>query len=98
MAKELVARLDQHILIQVVVKKGRSKEDRARPISMVWEQGRVFHLGMHELLEEQLTGWVPGEVRGFSPDRVDAMLGHALALPGVWVGWCRRTDQRHATR
>lgn len=80
MAKELIARLDQHIPVNVVYTKGKSKEDRARPISMMWEQGRVFHIGLHEHLEGQLVEWVPGEVRGFSPDRIDAMVWGFLSL------------------
>jgi len=86
LAQELVARLDERIPTQVVFTKSISKEDRARPISTLWEQGKVFHLeypgdtgedqhgGRLDLLEDQMISWVPGEVRGYSPDRVDALV------------------------
>lgn len=52
----------------------RGKQTRAQPISSLYEQGRVSHVGSFPRLEEQMTTWVPGDE---SPDRMDAL---------VWAG------------
>lgn len=52
----------------------RSKEVRAEPVSALYEQGRVHHVGFFPELEDQLCEWVPGEK---SPDRLDATV-HVL--------------------
>ena len=49
----------------------RGKQTRAEPISALYEQGRVHHVGTMELLEDQMCQWVPGEK---SPDRMDALV------------------------
>lgn len=51
----------------------RGKQARAEPISALYEQGRVHHVGMHADLESEQTTWVPG-VSGWSPNRVDALV------------------------
>jgi phage terminase large subunit-like protein len=48
----------------------RAKRVRAEPISRLYEQRKVMHLGGLGEYETQLTEWVPGE--GESPDRLDA--------------------------
>jgi phage terminase large subunit-like protein len=53
----------------------RGKQTRAEPISSLYEQGRVHHIGSIAVLEDQMTTWVPGAED--SPDRLDAMV-HAL--------------------
>jgi hypothetical protein len=53
----------------------RGKELRAEPVSALYEQGVVHHVGVLKDLEEQMTQWVPGI--GESPDRVDALV-HAI--------------------
>lgn len=62
---------------KVQVKKihaSRGKVTRAEPISALYEQGRVHHVGFFRDLEDQLCEWVPGND---SPDRLDALV-HAL--------------------
>jgi phage terminase large subunit-like protein len=49
----------------------RGKFTRAEPISALYEQGRIHHVGTHATLEDQLCTWVPGET---SPDRLDALV------------------------
>jgi len=49
----------------------RGKYVRAEPISALYEQGRVHHVGSFPILEDQLCEWVPGEK---SPDRLDALV------------------------
>ena len=56
----------------------RGKELRAEPVSALYEQGVVHHVGIFKELEEQMTEWVPGI--GDSPDRVDALVHAITAL------------------
>jgi len=49
----------------------RGKATRAEPISALYEQGRVSHVGSLPELEDQLCNWVPGAA---SPDRLDALV------------------------
>lgn len=51
------------------VRATRGKYTRAEPISALYEQGRVHHVGRFDLLEDQFCTWLPGED---SPDRLDA--------------------------
>lgn len=48
----------------------RGKRTRAEPISSLYEQGRVRHVGAFAELEDQFCTWVPDE--GDSPDHLDA--------------------------
>ena len=50
----------------------RGKAPRAEPVSSLYEQFRVHHVGYYAELEDQQCDWVPGE--GESPDRVDALV------------------------
>jgi phage terminase large subunit-like protein len=51
------------------VRASRGKYTRAEPISALYEQKRVHHVGLFAELEDELCTWVPGED---SPDRLDA--------------------------
>lgn len=68
----------------------RGKVTRAEPISALYEQGRVHHVGEFAQLEDQLTTYVPGLFDG-SPDRLDALVWALTELmltdesvPGVY--------------
>lgn len=50
----------------------RGKRTRAEPVSMLYEQGRVWHIGKFPKLEEQQVDFNPED--GESPDRVDALV------------------------
>ena len=50
----------------------RGKRTRAEPVSMLYEQGRVWHIGKFHKLEEQQVDFNPED--GDSPDRVDALV------------------------
>lgn len=55
------------------VRATRGKALRAEPVSALYEQGRVHHVGFFPQLEEQMTEYVPGtSVK--SPDRMDALV------------------------
>lgn len=68
----------------------KGKRTRAEPISALYEQGRVKHVGAFTELEEQMTSYT-GAPSDSSPDRLDAMV-YALTelMPptasGSWVG------------
>lgn len=49
----------------------RGKIIRAEPVSALYEQGKVHHVGTFPQLEDQMCEWVPGEK---SPDRMDALV------------------------
>lgn len=51
----------------------RGKQARAEPISSLYEQGRVHHVGTFGLLEDELCNWVPGSGQP-SPNRLDALV------------------------
>jgi phage terminase large subunit-like protein len=81
MVKEMIHNVDRSIKVKLVHAK-QSKKLRAEPISAVYEQMRVKHVGRFPDLENQMTGWIP-EANRDSPDRIDAMV-HAftgLMLP-----------------
>ncbi len=64
----------------------RGKVTRAEPISALYEQGRVHHVGTFPLLEDQMCSWTPGEK---SPDRMDALvwgLTELMASDNPWAG------------
>lgn len=50
----------------------RGKRVRAEPISALYEQGRVHHVGAFPKLEDQMVMWTPDS--GESPDRLDALV------------------------
>ncbi len=56
----------------------RGKAVRAEPVSALYEQGLGIHCGEFPELEDQLTGWVPGD--DDSPDRLDALVWAATEL------------------
>jgi len=55
----------------------RGKVVRAEPISALYEQKRIHHVGSHDLLEDQMCTFSVDQVRNSStgsPDRVDALV------------------------
>lgn len=63
----------------VLVSASKGKDIRAEPVVMAYEQKRVTHFGSLLELEDELTGWVPGE-SGYSPNRLDAAVWGLTAL------------------
>jgi predicted phage terminase large subunit-like protein len=51
----------------------RGKVLRAEPVAVLYEQGRVSHVGALARLEDQLTTWDPA-ASSASPDRMDALV------------------------
>jgi phage terminase large subunit-like protein len=56
-----------------LVTASRGKAVRAEPISSLYEQGRIKHVGNLNALEDQLCEWDPA-ASGPSPDRLDSMV------------------------
>ena len=50
----------------------RGKRVRAEPISALYEQNRVHHVGSFPQLEDQMVTWTPDVSK--SPDRMDALV------------------------
>ena len=59
----------------------RGKATRAEPVAVLYEQGRVSHVGAFARLEDQLTTWDPASTRE-SPDRLDALVYAVTELMG----------------
>jgi phage terminase large subunit-like protein len=55
----------------------RGKVTRAEPVSALYEQGRMHHVGKFPQLEDQMTNFTADfdrEKAGYSPDRLDALV------------------------
>ena len=51
----------------------KGKYTRAEPVYALYEQGKIFHVGNHPILERQMVTFNP-DVNSGSPDRVDALV------------------------
>jgi phage terminase large subunit-like protein len=61
------------------VRASRGKRVRAEPVSALYEQGKVHHVGSFAELEDQMCTFLP-EGNEKSPDRVDALVWGAAEL------------------
>jgi len=55
----------------------KGKYTRGEPVAVLYEQGKVHHVGNFPQLEDQMCTFLPGDK--ISPDRMDAL---------VWAGYC----------
>lgn len=81
----------EHLPISMV-HASKGKRARAEPVSALYEQGRVHHVGAFPELEDQLCGWnaTSGEA---SPDRLDALVwGFTALMLGTLVHDTRDDD------
>jgi predicted phage terminase large subunit-like protein len=67
-----------------LVHASRGKITRAEPISALYEQGRVHHVGGFPELEDEMCSFEPGSAK--SPDRMDALVW-ALTELMITAGW-----------
>lgn len=58
----------------------RGKYVRAEPVSQLYEQGKIHHVGFFPELEDQLCEYTPNTDMGYSPDRMDALVWGATEL------------------
>ena len=94
MITQVIKNIDPRIPVKLVYA-SRGKVIRAEPVSNLYEQGRVHHVGTFKALEDQQCDFTTDfdrDTAGYSPDRVDAlvwaitelMLGTQPAKPRVW--------------
>jgi phage terminase large subunit-like protein len=72
MVKEVIHGIDANVPVELV-HASKGKFARAEPVSSLYEQKKIFHLGLFGPLEDQLCNWVPGG-DSRSPDRLDALV------------------------
>lgn len=70
MVESTVKTVDSRVAFKSV-HASRGKIIRAEPVSALYEQGRIHHVGFFSDLEDQQCEWVPGMK---SPDRLDALV------------------------
>ena len=74
----------------IAVNASRGKYARAEPVSALYEQGKVHHVGTFPDLEDQMCTWTPKGPADVSPDRMDALvwaISHLVNRPitKIWV-------------
>ncbi|MBB98424.1 MAG: hypothetical protein CML67_02625 [Rhodobacteraceae bacterium] len=82
MVAAVIAGVDPGVPVRAV-RARRGKWLRAEPVAMLYEQGRVRHVGAFPDLEDEMTDFTrEGLSNGRSPDRLDALVYalHELAL------------------
>lgn len=72
MIETIIRTVDRNVAYKGV-HASRGKQIRAEPISALYEQKRVHHVGMFAQLEDQLCDWDPS-ISKESPDRLDALV------------------------
>lgn len=78
MVRMVIKAIDPEVPV-ILVRSSKSKQVRAEPIVLSYEQGRTHHIDFFGELESQMTSWEP-EVSTYSPDRLDALVIAATAL------------------
>lgn len=76
MVASVIRSIDRSVPV-TLVHASRGKYVRAEPISALYEQGRIHHVGRHDILEDQMCLFSIDNVRDSntgSPDRVDALV------------------------
>lgn len=76
MVASVIRAVDRSI-VPKLVHASRGKVIRAEPISALYEQHRIHHVGRFDLLEDQMCTFSVDNIRGHgmgSPDRVDALV------------------------
>jgi phage terminase large subunit-like protein len=93
MVKHTIHTVDRTVPVKVV-HASRGKRTRAEPVSMLYEQRRVHHVGGFPDLETQMTTWAPdtGEP---SPDRMDALVWALTELMVAGAGDMRVKRSSH---
>lgn len=81
MVESVIKAVDRNVPV-TLVRASRGKRVRAEPVSALYEQGRIHHVGRYDSLEDQmcLFSGETGRSAGDSPDRVDALVWGVAAL------------------
>ena len=72
MVSEVIHGIDPSVPVELV-HASKGKFARAEPVSSLYEQKKIYHVGTFGELEDQLCNWVPGGEFA-SPDRLDALV------------------------
>ncbi len=75
--EELIRTVDPKVKWQEV-QATDGKRTRAEPVSALYEQKRVHHVGLFQILEDEMVGWDP--MQRASPNRMDALVWGVTAL------------------
>jgi phage terminase large subunit-like protein len=70
MVEIVLKKVDPNVPV-TLVNASRGKLTRAEPISALYEQGRIHHVGNFNALEDEMCLWLPGDP---SPNRMDALV------------------------
>jgi hypothetical protein len=76
MVESTLRMVDANVPVELV-RATRGKYTRAEPVSALYAQKRIHHVGVFAELEDQLVSWLPGDT---SPDRLDALVWALTAL------------------
>jgi phage terminase large subunit-like protein len=78
MVEEVILNADPKVPVKLVTA-SRGKQIRAEPIGVLYEKGKVHHVGVFDELESEMTIWEPGDP---SPNRMDALVWALTELSG----------------
>jgi phage terminase large subunit-like protein len=70
MVESVIHTADANVPVRLVTAT-RGKEIRAEPVSALYEQGRVHHVGYFAKLEDEMCEWDPLDKSAKSPNRMD---------------------------
>jgi phage terminase large subunit-like protein len=80
MVRAVIAQADRNVPVRMV-HATRGKFLRAEPVALLYEQGRVRHVGTFAQLEDEMCDFGrDGLSCGRSPDRLDALVWALTAL------------------
>lgn len=100
MVSSVIKAIDRSVPIKLV-HASRGKVIRAEPISALYEQGRVHHIGRFDELEDQMCTFSVDNIRNSStgsPDRVDALVWGLTEVFDKIAGRRRITSAKIAPR
>lgn len=95
MVESVIKSVDRSVPVKLV-HASRGKHVRAEPISALYEQGRVHHVGRMDELEDQMCTFSIDNLRNAtmgSPDRVDALVWGLSELFDKITGRSRKTRE-----
>lgn len=90
MVKYTIHSIDNSVPVKVV-SATRGKAQRAEPVALQYERGRVHHVGTFNELEDQMLQFDPFEPPEVSPDRMDALV---WAITDLLVGSVEMRQQK----
>lgn len=73
MIASVIRSIDPNVPVKIV-HATRGKAIRAEPVAALYEQHRIHHVGLHDVLETQMVEWSPLDPSASSPDRMDALV------------------------